>query len=199
MADNVAVYSNGQLYGSNGAESNKNCFETTSKETDSSYEGYAVNNETATVENQKSVLSKKQWKPFFKPGDNAISIHIPDDQPLTTELIINSLEEGRDFFRTCFPSIDIKAFICISWLISPTLKSILNPTSNIIGFQDLFVKFPEISQGIEVFNFVFQKSADSLSDIDLDLLPENTTLQKNLKKLYKSGKFIYETGGIFKF
>ena len=199
MGDGIRVHSGGQLLGSSGTNENEDCFLTEVKETDTYYEGYAVNDNTATVENTKTILPKNQWRLLCKPGDDIISIHIPGAQPFSKEIVENSIEEGRHFFKKLYPDKDIKAFICISWLISPALKSILKPTSNIIEFQNLFTKFPHISEGLDVFNFVFRKSVSKLSDIDINLLPENTSLEKGLKEIYKSGNCIYETGGIFKF
>lgn len=199
MDNGYRVHFGGQLLGSSGTNENEECFLTEFKETDTYYEGYAVNDNTATVESIKSILPKNQWSLFCKPGDDIISIHIPGAQPFSKEIVESSIDEGRRFFKKLYPDKDIKAFICISWLISPALKSILKPTSNIIEFQNLFTKFPHVSVGLDVFNFVFRKSVSKLSDIDINLLPENTSLEKGLKEIYKSGNCIYETGGIFKF
>ena len=94
---------------------------------------------------------------------------------------------------------DFKAFMCISWLLSPELKKLLKPTSNILSYQNRFSKFPVPCGGLDVFNFVFMKTVSDVSEVDFDALPQNSSLERGLKELYQSGDFIHETGGVFPF
>lgn len=199
MNNGTQVHSSGHLLGSSGAEDKEGAFVTRYNETKSSYEGNAVCDEDATVEKEQTVLSKDEWSLLFKSGDNVISIHIPGEGGFSKEIVDDSIKEGKAFFKKLYPDKDIKGIICVSWLSSPVLKELLKSDSNIIGFQNRFTKFPRVSKGLDVFNFVFKKSVENLSDIDFDSLSENTTLERKVKEVYKSGRFIYETGGIFKF
>lgn len=198
MKEGVKVHRSGLLLGSASAKDESGHFVTNFEEKSDAFEGYLVDESTATVGGKVS-LDKKEWKLLYKPGDDIISVHIPGKKPFDKETVDRSIDKGRDFFKKLYPDKDIKAFMCISWLLEPALKKILKPTSNIIYFQDLYTKFPYVSLGLDVFHFVFEKSVTSLSDIDLDTLSENTSLERNLKQIYKSGGYIYETGGIFKF
>jgi hypothetical protein len=52
-----------------------------------------------------------------------------------------------------------------------------------------------MSNGLEVFVFVFDRAISSLSEVNLEELPENTSLAKSLKALYLEGHYLCETGG----
>lgn len=199
MKSGVRICSNGLILGSAGAENEEGSFTSYFKESESGYEGYPVNEETASVEREPVLLKKSEWTLLYSPGDAVISVHIPEKKPFDKEIIDYSFNRARAFFKKRYPTLDIKAFSCTSWLLAPELKGILKESSNIIYFQNLYTKFPIFCQGLGVFNFVFYKSPNSLSDIDLDSLSGNTSLERGIKELYKSGGFIHETGGIFKF
>ena len=74
----------------------------------------------------------------------------------------------------------------------PQLEYLLKPDSNIIAFQKKFIRFPTVSSGNSVFYHVFLKKYERLQD-----LPENTSLQRALKKHYFEGNYIYDLGGFF--
>ena len=74
---------------------------------------------------------------------------------------------------------------------SPELSEILKPESNLLAFQRPYLKFPVETEGKDVLNFVFKLKFKTYED-----LPENTSLQRSLKKMYLSGQYLYEYGGI---
>jgi len=74
----------------------------------------------------------------------------------------------------------------------PQLSKLLKPGSNITAFQRKFTRFPFVSSGNAVFKFVFFKQCKTLQE-----LPENTSLERVLKKHYLDGHYIYEPGGFF--
>ena len=73
--------------------------------------------------------------------------------------------------------------ICESWLLVPELKKLLPEDSNIVKFQNQFI----ISK-VDYDSPAFMDWIYSSRDIEYLNLPENTTLQKNLKKYLLSGK-----------
>ena len=199
MREGIKVHKSGQLLGSANAKDEEGSFITSFKENEISYEGNLVDESSASVEKKTSTLLKSEWSILYKAGDNLISVHIPGKAPFDKEIVESSIEKGRQFFKKLYPEKNLKGFMCISWLLAPKLKEILKPTSNIIAFQDIYTKFPYVSEGLDIFHFVFEKSVSSLKDVDIDALPENTSLERKLKEIYKNGEVIYETGGIFKF
>lgn len=196
MKGNIEVHQSGRLLGSAGAKERESSFTTEYEETDKFYIGNL--SVDGIVNREKTALCKAEWKPFYQPGDSLISVHIPSSGAFDRVTVANSIEKGRAFFKKLYPNKDIKGFMCISWLLDPNLKKILKPESNILAFQDIYTKFPYLSEALDVFHFVFEKSVTKLSDLDLDSLPETTSLMKGIKDMYKSGEYIYEIGGIFK-
>ncbi len=199
MKDGVRLAKNGFVLGSAGATDECGGFTATYKENADSYEGYPVNENGAYVKSTPTTLKKSEWTPLYFPGDAVISVHIPEKKAFDREIIDASFERARTFFKKRYPDLDIKAFVCTSWLLAPELKAFLKNTSNILYFQNLYTKFPILCQGLDVFNFVFYKSLKSVNELDIDALPGSTSLERGVKELYKNGNFIHETGGIFKF
>ena len=77
-------------------------------------------------------------------------------------------------------------------MMSPELKDYMKPTSRVLGFASPYIKFPIHTEGDDVLNFVFYLKFKTYED-----LPEDTSLQRGLKKLYLDGGRLYEYGGIF--
>jgi len=199
IKDGVRVAKNGFVFGSAGARDEEGVWTATYRETDTAYEGFPINEDGAFIERHPMVLNKSEWTVLYSPGDAVISVHIPEKRAFDKEIIDSSFERARAFFKKRFPYLDIKAFVCTSWLLAPELKAFLKNNSNILYFQNLYTKFPILCQGLDVFNFVFYKSVKSVDEINIDELPGNTSLERAVKDLYKNSNFIHETGGIFKF
>ena len=193
------VDKSGQLFGSAGCKDERNIIKPEIFENDEYVEGHCVNPETWRVEPETTRLDRKQWKPFLLPEDTIINIHIPADGSFDKEACIKTFENARVFYKKYFPEKNFKAFACRSWLLSRELEQILKPTSNILAFQQQFYGFPVTADGTGVFTFVFNKAAPSLEELDIDALPEETSLQRGVKQLYQKGGYIYEYGGMFPF
>lgn len=198
--DGTAYHRSGQVLGSAGATDPEGSFTATYRETEDTYEGYAIDAGKGLAMNQPVTLPKALWKPVYAPGDSLISLHIPagkgDFSPATVE---SALKEAKEFFKAYLPERNTKGFMCISWLLAPELDEILRSTSNILLFKNLFHKFPTLSNGVEVCNFVFEKNISSLDEVDVDALPAETSLARSLKALYQQGRYLYQTGGIIPF
>lgn len=125
--------------------------------------------------------------------DRRICLHIPSDARLSAEGIEESLEAARKFFAEKFPDYAGAEIKCESWLLSPTLKELLPSSSKILGFQNYFVTEPLGTDEEEFMTWVFKRR-----DIPLADLPENTSLQRNLKKYLLSGKKMAAATGTLK-
>ena len=95
--------------------------------------------------------------------------------------------------RNCYPEYEYKAFFCASWLLDHTLIDLLGENANTAKFSARFTNFGVKSRGESPFNYVFNRSGD----VKIEELPEETGLQKILKKHYLEGKAIYDIHGIF--
>lgn len=121
-----------------------------------------------------------------------ISIHVPGDVQLTEEKLIDSFWEARQFFREHFPAYCEKPMRGAGWLLSPTLKKLLPPTSNILKFQNFFL--------IEKNNAVYQykKWVFKRDDLPLEEMPDTTLLQRNLKTYLLQGNEFVGAHGYLK-
>lgn len=194
LANGIAIHRSGYVLGTKDCEDEEGSFETTLEETPTSWIGYACD-ERGLVENKKTELLKSEWKKVLEPGDWVVNLHIPSGADLSEEAIDKSLYEMREVLSKHYPEYDYKAFYCGSWLLDPQLANMLKPESNIIKFGKRFTKIAyKDPKGDAVLSFVFLQG--DLNNVDLEALPENTSLERNLKKHYLDGKRIYEVHGI---
>ncbi len=128
-----------------------------------------------------------------KNGERYISIHIPSDAILDSEKIKGSLSSAKTFFEKQVPSWDKVPYKCCSWLLSPALKELLGENSRILKFQEMFTVEEVYKDSREFMEWVFKRR-----DIPLEDLPEETSLQKNMKAHLLSGGWVGEGMGCLK-
>lgn len=139
-------------------------------------------------------LPKEEYRLILRPGDDLLDVHIPAPGPLTKELCAESYARARALFAAHYPEIAPRAFQCHSWMMAPELAEILPDSSNVLAFQRPYLKYPVYTKGEDVLNFVFKLRFQTYAD-----LPEDTSLQRALKKRYLAGGYLYEYGGIIPF
>lgn len=199
MNGGMDIHKGGFVLGSAQAKDKDGAFATTYSETEEYYEGNAVDENTSKVQREITRLAKSEWDVLYAPKDTLISIHIPSAGAFDSELVEKSLKEGKEFLEKLYPEKSFKGLMCISWLLAPELTELLKPQSNILSFRNRFKRFPVLCEGLDVFSFVYKMAVSSIDDVDLDSLPENSSLERNLKDYYKSGNLVHETGGIIPF
>lgn len=111
-------------------------------------------------------------------GTKVLNVHIPAGEPLDYEKCLESFRKAEEFFGK-----KGQIYICDSWLLAPALKEMLSEQSNIIRFQNLF----EITRVYDAFPQAEQRVFGKILE-DKSQYPENTTLQRNLKKYLLDGK-----------
>lgn len=130
-----------------------------------------------------------EYEILSENGAKSISIHIPSDADLSNS--DNSVTQSRAFFKKYYPECSDLPYICISWLMSPALDFVLNKPSNILNFKSKF-KIVERFPDDESYKwFVFKNSG-----IAPESFPENTTLQRNIKRYVLSGGKIGAARGL---
>ena len=115
-------------------------------------------------------------------GEPAISLHIPTDADLRPEVLLPSIKAGLAEFFRLFPDYADKKVFCHSWLLSPLLKDFLPDRSNILRFQSLFAITPDEVPGNDVKLWVFKNPKLPVTEY-----PENTSLQRKLKRFFLEG------------
>lgn len=191
LMDGIKLHRSGLAFGIPGYQDEEGSYYADMTETDTYWEGYPVMDE-GRASNDKIRLNKDEWIPVLKNGDPVISVHIPAGESIKPEICENAFIEADAGIRKWYPEFDFKAYVCFSWMMDPQLSKLLTHDSNITAFQMKFIRFPTVSSGHAVFKFVFLKQYKELQD-----LPENTSLERALKKHYLDGHHIYEPGGFF--
>lgn len=126
----------------------------------------------------------------IKKGDFIVNTHIPSSGPLIPGKVIESLELAYDFMKYKF---DGKMFImCKSWLLYPSYKPLFKPDSNIRKFIDLFDIFDTVKD--DTFAFGCANVFNTTDEKNIDLLPQNTTLQRNFAEYMRSNNPDYGRG-----
>ncbi len=185
------IDSRGMIKGTPPTEEDSSCFYAEVKETDDCFIGYRAT-ENGIVANTPESFSKSEWKVVLKQGECVVGVHIPKNGALTQEACEASYQRAREVFKNCYPDFNYRAFHCHTWLFDPQLKNFLPPESKILAFQKKYTLFPGETEGTDVFNFVFKLRFKEYAD-----MPEDTSLQRAIKKHYLDGKYIYEFDGIF--
>lgn len=124
-------------------------------------------------------------------GAPVISIHIPSDAVFTKEVIDRSLADAKQFFCTYYPKYHYSKFVCNSWLLSPTLGTLLSEHSHILDFQKRFQITKNNPKDNGFILWIFQVPVDT----DYINLPENTSLQQTVKKYLIAGGSIGSANG----
>ncbi|MCI6121650.1 acyltransferase domain-containing protein [Bariatricus sp. SGI.161] len=123
-----------------------------------------------------------------KKGEKVIGVHIPEGGSLLPEACDESFALAEKFF-----SDEYKLYTCSSWLTSPALYELLDETSNILKFQKRF----EILDIQYMFPLAEQRVYGIIKE-DKNEYPEDTRLQKNLKKFLLEGKKVGIALGVMK-
>lgn len=120
----------------------------------------------------------------------AVYIHIPSDADLSCRARRSSYTAARTFIRRFFPAYADAPFLCTSWLLSPALKECLPESSRILSFQSEYEVTEVFPNHDQFLTWVYKRP-----DIPLADLPEDTSLQRNLKKYLLAGRKVGEAAG----
>lgn len=133
-------------------------------------------------------IGEYEYEFVTEDGCNKISLHIPSDANLDHGYI----PQIYPFVHTYFPQYSDAMIICDSWLLAPALSEVLTDTSRILNFQKQFCIESIVEDSPEVLNWVFQSP-----EIPYEQLPENTSLQRNLKRYLIDGRKIGTAKGVY--
>lgn len=193
LANGMELHRDGFALGAKNYEDSTGAWKPIVEETNDAWIGCPCQ-KNGYVDANKIVLNKSEWKIVLREGDSVIRLHIPSGGKMLSQEIDQSIATARMFVETHFPEYQYKAFACYSWLMDPQLCQMLDEESNIVKFKKRFHSLTIKSQGEGVFFFVFNNPEMKFSIKDL---PENTSLEKALKRHYLDGKVIYEFEGFF--
>lgn len=188
LMDGVEMHKGGMCFGSAGQDDEDGKYFAEIKEEGGAVIGYAANE---FGECDPNPVRLEGYEEVLRYGDPCIDVHIPADLPLTPEICIDSYERAKEIFRKCYPEFKFKGIICHSWMLEKRLEEIQGKKSNVTRFADPFYGYPLKSSGAAVYSFVFKLPAP----IPADELPEETSMQRAVKKHLMNGGHVYEKGG----
>lgn len=135
-------------------------------------------------------LGALEFELTVEDGAKAVHIHIPSDADLSCRARRSSYTAARTFIRRFFPAYADAPFLCTSWLLSPALKECLPESSRILSFQSEYEVTEVFPDHDQFLTWVYKRP-----DIPLADLPEDTSLQRNLKKYLLAGRKVGEAAG----
>jgi hypothetical protein len=122
--------------------------------------------------------------PGFRPGDPALSLHVPADAPLDAAECDASLKRAGEVFASHFLPGTPRVGTCTSWLLDPQLAEYLPAGSNIIRFQQRIQLVP----GVRIDNESIVSYLRGGSNASPDAPPRETTLQRAIASHRAAGK-----------
>lgn len=178
-----------QQLGSLGYTDEAGAFSPAFSEDSENYYGYGAFDNA--VDRDCRTFPKKDWQCVATPEDKCLVMHIPRGADISRETTLNACKSAIRILRERFPEHNARMVFCASWLLNPTLKQIQGESSRITQFMECFTKYPNRDPaGKAVLGFVFGKQYNNPAD-----LPEDTSLQRKLKKLYMDGKCLHSYSG----
>ncbi|WP_168211909.1 acyltransferase domain-containing protein [Ruania zhangjianzhongii] len=135
-------------------------------------------------------LGRLQFTIEQADGGILASVHIPRAGSFAPELVDASLARAPDFFARHFPELRLLGLHCASWLLDPQLAEVLPQSSTIADFGRRWRLTEELRPGdADVMFFVFSRRGTHRdgSDIDLDSLPQDSSLQRAVLAKLRSG------------
>ena len=199
LVNDLILHKSGNALGNLGFGDSDGSYKATITENDEYFEGYSTDEKTYLVDKKPTKFDKKEWKEIYRPTDDVVIVHIPPKDSFDRESIVKSYDKARQIFKTCYPEYDFKAFVTDTWLFAPNLDKVLKENSNIRAFRKDYIIFPAKCLGLDVFTYVFDMTPTSITDVDVDNLPEDTSLRKGIKDCLKKGVFFDEFYGYYKF
>ena len=186
----VPIHRSGHRLGTAGYTDTEGAFTPTLEETETHWQGNVADN-SGLVRLEKQLFAKTQWELLAGPGDDVLGIHIPRGMDIRPEAVNAAIAGITAHIRKYYPELNIRAIHCNSWMLNPTLGALIGHESKLALFSDRFCRYPALSNGKAVFNFVFGTGDNP----DLQTLPEDTRLQRAIKQRYLDGGFIHAFGG----
>ncbi len=135
---------------------------------------------------------------FVEKDSENIHLHIPSDVKLKPDLLNDSLEKAKMFLKEYFPGTENRQIFCDSWLLAPELKELLPADSNIIRFGNAFDLTVFDAGSTDFLQWVFKLAGEKREKAVIAELPENTSLQRNMKKFLMDGGKVGTAGGFLK-
>lgn len=138
-------------------------------------------------------IGQLEYEKVVQDGKKMLSVHIPSDAVLDREKLTESIRQSAEFFEAYDKDYAAVPYTCTSWLLSPALRELLGEDSKILKFQDMFQITEVDKQNKSFMEWVYKRK-----DLSPEQLPEDTSLQRNMKAHLLAGGWIGEGTGFLK-
>lgn len=116
-------------------------------------------------------------------GTKILNVHIPAGAPISVDAIQDSLARAKKHFGSLYVHAE-------SWLLDPTLKNYLKPSSNILYFASLFETY-KLEEHYSIERYVFGVVSEDKSSYNA-----TTSFAKAVKQALLAGEKFYEGFGV---
>ncbi len=189
LMDGVEMHRKGMIFGSLGQSDEEGKYFADIVKEGNTVRGYRTNKygeadpEPVTLEGYSEKLAR---------GDNVLSVHITNSEPMSFELVKESFEAADVFFAKYYSDVGVKGYYIHSWLLEKRLRDIMGRDTNITRLADLFVGIPVRGGQHGVYMYLFGCSEDT----PVEELPEKTSMQRAVKKYMLDGNYFFDKAGI---
>ena len=140
--DSIPVAQPGYFYMPNGRQKTDDyqgeLFEPYLKQTGDLLECFTFDEKLGHLLPDAITFDLTRYEIALQAGDDILSVHIPENGPMTPELVDEAFAIAEEFFPAHYPEKTFRAYICSSWLLNTDFQKLLNPESNILRYQERF-------------------------------------------------------------
>lgn len=189
MANNRDAHKKGLFFGAEGHRDEEGKYFAELKTEGDTVTGYRANHygeldpTPVTLEGYREVLSE---------GDNIAAIHITNGEPFHIDTVRESFRMMDEVIAKYYADLNIKAYHCYSWLINKHLRDIIGRDTNLTQLADMFELYPTCGGHHGIFEYVFKRPGST----PIEELPEDTSMQRAIKKFLSEGNSFCEMAGI---
>lgn len=188
LMDGEYMHKKGMVFGSAGQDDEDGKFYAEIREEGDRVIGYAANE---LGECDPTPVELVGYREILRKGDMVLDVHIPADLPLDPETCNASYKNAWEILNKAYPEHGFKGIVCKSWMLEKRLLGIMGKETNVTRFQDAYHGFPVKSNGDAIYSFIFKIPAP----LPVAELPENSSMQRAVKKYLSEGNYFYEKGG----
>lgn len=188
--DGISYRGDGLVEGTNSIFDEKDGWVAAFKETAEQVQGNPISPDGLAQRNLVT-LSKSEWSHVLSSGEPVINLHIPRKGAFTAQDCSESFARAIAFLDTYYADQPYAAVTCVSWLMDPQLRLLLDDSSNLVRFQLRFQSYPVKSGDESLYKFVF-----NCEPCEVDQLPEKSSLQQKIKRFMQAGERLHLAGGL---
>jgi hypothetical protein len=189
LMDGVDMHKKGMIFGAPGQTDEEGKYFAEIKEDGDCVTGYRAN---IYGEADHQPVTLVGYTEPVKHGDNILGIHITNGEPFDISLVLDSFLRAGEVMKRYYPELEIKGYYGYSWVFEKHLRDIMGRDTNITRLQDLFYCFPTQGGQHGVYEYVFARPESTPTEE----LPEDTSMQRAIKKYLLEGNYFYEKAGI---